>query len=140
MHRRAIAECQYCNRLDKPYRTCNIIPYYPAGSPSFCRNLTFASSDYNNSVRIQLQWDPPLDNGGAAITDYQIFVNSSEVLHQVVSNDTDASIVLNSTGEYFIQIRAINCIGAGPSISASVDITGELLLLIRGTVTIMDFN
>ena len=85
----------------------------------------FASSDYNNSVRIRLQWDPPLNNGGAAITDYQIFVNSSKVLHQVASNDTEATIILNSTGEYFIQIRAINCIGVGPSISASVDITGE---------------
>ena len=100
----------------------------------------FASSNYNNSVRIRLQWDPPLDDGGVAISGYQIFVNSSEILHQVVSNDTETTIVLNYTGEYSIQIRAINCIGAGPSISASVDITGELLLLIRGTVTIMDFN
>ena len=95
----------------------------------------FALSDYNNSVRIQLQWDPPLDDGGAAITDYQIFINSSEVLHQVVSNDTEATVALNSTGEYFIQIRAVNCIGVGPSISTNVDITGELLL-IRDT----DFN
>ena len=89
----------------------------------------FASSDYNNSGRIRLQWDPPLDNGGAAISGYQIFINSSEVLHQVVSNDTDASIVLNSTGEYFIQIRAVNCIGVSPNISTSVDIIGELLLI-----------
>ena len=76
--------------------------------------------------------DPPLDDGGAAITGYQIFVNSSkvsEVLRQVVSNNTDATIVLNSTGEYFIQIRAVNCIGVGPNLSVLISITGNKPIL-----------
>ena len=86
-----------------------------------------ASSTLNDSTKatVRLQWDPPLDDGGAAITDYQIFVNSSEVLDQVVSNDTDASIVLNSTGEYFIEIRATNCIGVSSySVPINITITG----------------
>ena len=82
---------------------------------------------------MRLQWDPPLDDGGAAITGYQIFINSSEVsevLHQVVSNNTDAAIVLNSTGKYFIQIRAVNCIGVSPNLSVLISITGNKLLQI----------
>ena len=82
---------------------------------------------------MRLQWDLPLDDGGAAITGYQIFVNSSkvsEVLRQVVSNNTDAAFVLNSTGKYFIQIRAVNCIGVSPNLSVLISITGNKLLQI----------
>ena len=82
-----------------------------------------------SSLIVRLQWDPPLDDGGAAITSYQIFVNSSdsEVLYQVVSNE--ATIVLNSTGEYFIQIRAINCIGVSSnSIPITFTITGIYII------------
>ena len=75
----------------------------------------------SEDILVRLQWDPPLDNGGAPITGYQIFVDSEDVL---ASNDTDATIILNSTGEYFIQIRAVNCIGVGPNLSVSITITG----------------
>ena len=87
-------------------------------SPSSPMNLNFSLND--RSVR--LQWDPPLDNGGVPITGYPIFINSSEDV--LVSNDTEATIVLNSTGKYFIQIRAINCIGVGSDLSVSIHITG----------------
>ena len=82
--------------------------------------ITVNSSE-DNIILVRLQWDPPLDNG--TITGYQIFVNSSE---QVASNDTDATIVLNSTGEYIIQIRAVNCIGVGSNLSVLINIIGIL--------------
>ena len=81
-------------------------------------NLNFSL----NGTSVRLQWDPPLDNGGVPITGYQIFINSSEDVS--VSNDTEVTIVLNSTGEYFIQIRAINCIGVGSNLSVSINIIG----------------
>ena len=81
-----------------------------------------SSNCSDSSAVVRLQWDSPFDDGGAAITGYQIFVNSS--LHQMVSNDTEATIVLNFIGEYFIQIRAINCIGVGHNLSTRINITG----------------
>ena len=95
-----------------------------AGSPSSPTNLTFLIlNESDNSISVRLQWDPPLDNGGAPITGYQIiFINSSEDV--LVSSDTEATIVLNSTGVYFIQIRAINCIGVSSNLSVSINITG----------------
>ena len=78
-------------------------------------NLNFSS----NGTSVRLQWDPPLDNDGVPITGYQIFINSSEDV--LVSNDTETTTV---TGEYFIQIRAINCIGVGSNLSVSINIIG----------------
>ena len=83
-------------------------------------NLNFSL----NGMSARLQWDPPLDNGGVPITGYQIFINSSEDV--LVSNDTEVTIVLNSTGKYFIQIRAINCIGVSPNLSVLINIIGIL--------------
>ena len=94
-----------------------------AGSPSSPTNLTFLIlNESDNSMSVRLQWDPPLNNGGAPITGYQIFINSSEDV--LVSSDTEATIILNSTGVYFIQIRAINCIGISPNLSVLINITG----------------
>ena len=102
--------------------------YNYAGSPPSSRNLVVTSSNCSDSSAVvRLQWDPPFNDGGAAITGYQIFVNSS--LHQMVSNDTEATIVLNSTGKYFIQIRAVNCVGVGHNLSARINITGIIALL-----------
>ena len=57
---------------------------------------------------MRLDWDPPLDDGGVAITHYQISVNMSE---PVITTDTVATFTLNSTGEHLVQVRAGNCAG-----------------------------
>ena len=57
---------------------------------------------------MRLDWEPPLDDGGVAITHYQISVNMSE---RVITTDTVAILTLNSTGEYLVQVRAVNCAG-----------------------------
>ncbi len=84
-------------------------------------NLSVIAAD-NGSVI--LEWNPPRDNGGAVITHYQIFINSSEVLR---SNVTMAIIVLDLEEDHFIQVRAINC--AGESDNASL-LIGKLMKMV----------
>ncbi len=84
-------------------------------------NLSVIAAD-NKSVI--LEWNPPRDNGGADITNYQIFINSPEVLR---SNVTMATIVLDLEEDHLIQVRAINC--AGESDNASL-LIGKLMKIV----------
>ncbi len=74
-------------------------------------NLSVIAAD---NVSVILEWNPPRDNGGADITHYQIFINSSEVLR---SNVTMVVIVLDLEEDQFIQVRATNCAGESDNTS-----------------------
>ena len=65
-------------------------------------------STATGSVAVTLDWDPPLNDGGVAITNYLIFVNMSQ---NVASTDTTTILTLNSTGEYLVEISAVNQCG-----------------------------
>ena len=81
--------------------------FFP-GPPSPPRNLRFTQiSTATNNVVVRLDWDPPLNDGGVAITNYRIFVNGSEM----TSTSTNATLTLNSMGQYLIEISAINGCG-----------------------------
>ena len=75
-----------------------------------------------DSAAARLDWDPPLNDGGAAITNYLIFVNMSQ---QVVSTDTTTTLTLNFTGQHLIEISAVNECGlVGGNVSIII-ITGN---------------
>ena len=74
--------------------------YSNPGSPSTPMNLRAT-----DSVAVRLDWDPPLNDGGVAITNYLIFVNMSQ---QVVSTNNTTTLTLNSTGQHLIEISAVN--------------------------------
>jgi hypothetical protein len=73
------------------------------GKPSRPHHLSYAPTD----VIIRLDWDPPLDSGGVAITNYLISVNMSQ---QVFSTDA-TTFTLNSTGQSLIEVSAVNDCG-----------------------------
>ncbi len=74
-------------------------------------NLSVIAAD---NASVILEWNPPRDNGGADITHYQIFINSSEVLR---SNVAMVTIVLDLEEDQFIQVRTINCAGESDNTS-----------------------
>ena len=96
--------------------------YYSIESPSPPKNITTMRSIANDNVSVILEWNPPSDNGGAPITNYQLFINASEVLR---SNVTMVTIVLDLEEDYLIQVRAINCAGESDNASLSI-FTGML--------------
>ena len=73
---------------------------------------------------MRLEWFPPLDDGGATVTSYQIFID--KVMENITSA-TEATIGLISVGEYLVQVRAVNCAGYSDNVSLSIntDLTGS---------------
>ena len=75
-----------------------------------------------------LEWSPPLNDGGAVVTSYHVFVD--QVYMENATTTTVAIIGLNSTGEYLVQVRAVNCAGYSYNVSLSIntDITGNFYI------------
>ena len=94
-----------------------------SGPPSSPLNLQFSPAlTTDGSVVVRLEWGQPDNDGGANITGYQIFVDN---LLAGNSSKTVVDIELNnSTGEYLVEIRAMNCAGYGPNVSRVYGRTG----------------
>ena len=88
------------------------------GPPSPPMNLQYTViSTTTDNVFVRLDWDPPMNNGGVTITNYLIFVNGSQ---EVGSNCTNVTLTLNSTGQHFLQINAVNDCGLVGDISSVI--------------------
>ena len=61
-----------------------------------------------------LSWDPPEDDGGSAITDYQYRINGRNPWTAIGSTDTTHTVtgLVNGTA-YVFEVRAVNRIGRG---------------------------
>ena len=94
-----------------------LLTFFFSGPPSPPRNLSFTwTSTTTDNVAARLDWDPPLNDGG----NYLIFVNGSEMN----SSSTSVTLTLNSTGQYLIEISAVNDCGLNGD-SVSVIISGD---------------
>ena len=65
---------------------------------------------------MRLEWSPPLDDGGAAVTSYEIFVD--DMILVVTTATTTVDLTLTS-GEHLVDIRALNCAGYSANISSN---------------------
>ena len=66
-----------------------------------------------------LEWSPPLDDGGAVVTSYHVFVD--QVYMENATTTTMATIGLDSAGEYLVQVRAVNCAGYSDNVSLIIN-------------------
>ena len=94
------------------------------------------TSTYNSAT---IQWTEPSDNGGSAITGYNIIISPSisgdstcPLGSCTVSSDTLIYNIteLDHTQQYNISVAASNCIGTGDYASVLVDIvaTGNMYI------------
>ena len=111
------------------------------GVPSPPTNLSIFAlvSTSDGGYVVRLEWSPPLDDGGATVTSYQIFID--KVMENITSA-TETTIGLNSTGEYLVQVRAVNCAGysANVSLSINTDITGNFYITPSCTQGTFDYT
>ena len=93
----------------------------PLGPPSYPRNLHATAGD----GFVELDWEAPADDGGAAISGYNIFRGESsggEIFHHQVGGDTAA---YNDTGlennvTYYYLVTAENAVGEShPAVEVS---------------------
>jgi len=81
--------------------------------PDAPRNLTVTPS--TNQVR--LNWQAPANNGGAAITRYEVSLNNGTWV--TASSTTQHTFTINTTGTQTVRVRAVNSAGAGALASAT---------------------
>ena len=93
----------------------------PLGRPSYPRNLHAAAGD----GFVELDWEPPADDGGAAVSGYNIYRGESsggEVLHHQVGGDRNT---YNDTGlennvTFYYLVTAENTVGESlPAVEVS---------------------
>ena len=83
--------------------------HHITGPPSPPVNLqVFVNSTADGGVEVQ--WDSPLDDGGAPIISYQVKVNEKN------SSTREQTITINSTNSSgipmcLVEVRAVNCAG-----------------------------
>ena len=99
---------------------------YVTDSPAAPDNLQ-ASHD-QSIVTVQLDWSPPLNDDGNIR--YQVTVDdATEVMY---SDGTMAFVTLNNSGQYHVNITALNCAGSSPALSGIINIidTGSYTVII----------
>ena len=107
--------------------------YDSAGPPSAPVNLRISESNNaiaNDSITVRLDWSPPVNDGNIS---YQVTVdNATEVMY---SDGTIAFVTLNSSGQYHVNITALNCVGSSPALSGVINIinTGSYCIHSLGT-------
>ena len=93
-------------------------------APGAPRNLRAVSGD----GQAVLSWNPPEDNGGAPITDYEYRIDSKGDWISIGSTETSYTVSgLENGAEYLFQVRAVNEIGAGRA-SRRVEATAGAVL------------
>jgi predicted phage tail protein len=99
----------------------NEVSAVPCTVPSPPRNLTAIAG--NGSVA--LSWEPPVDDGGMAVTNYTIYYGTNSgnyTMNMTVGNITSYTITGLSNGQrYYFAVSAINSVGEGEK-SAEVSV------------------
>jgi len=102
-----------------PSNTASAITF---GIPSSPINL---SASGVSTTEIDLNWQPPTNNGGLQITGYNIYQSSDGILFTKIGNTGSTTTSLQVTGlspntTYYFQVKAVNSVGEGtPSNTAS---------------------
>ena len=90
--------------------------------PSAPQNLTATAQ--SNGTSVELDWDAPSDNGGAAITDYEYSSDDGSTFTAIGSTDTDYTVTgLDKNTAYDFQVRAVNSEGSGTATTTVTETT-----------------
>ena len=90
-----------------------------AGLPSPPQNVMVTIvQNGTTTVTVNIDWDPPVNNGGGAVDNYTLETSPETVTARVTSGTMEA-LDLSYNERYVVSVTAVNC--AGSSTSAVTD-------------------
>ncbi len=97
--------------------TVQATPRAAITAPTAPRNLTAEPGD----TVVRITWEPPADNGGSALTGYQMRGGLQTTWVSIPATETGPAIFpnLENGREYTFEVRAVNDIGPGPIASVN---------------------
>ena len=107
------------------------IPPLP-GLPSAPQNVmvTIVQNGTTN-VTVNIDWDPPVNNGGAAVDSYTV-ETSPETATVRVNSGTTATLDLSYNERYVVSVTAVNCVGSStPAVTDPVEFGMSFFLVHR---------
>ena len=81
---------------------------------------------------VKLDWTAPADDGGSAITGYEVTANGGTSSFQTGSTSESFTVAFQSDNNYPFQVRAVNANGEGPWSSAVTGTIGPATVTIAG--------
>ena len=73
------------------------------------------------TVTVNIDWDPPVNNGGGAVDSYTV-ETSPETATVRVTSGTTATLDLSYNERYVVSVTAVNCVGSStPSMTDTVE-------------------
>ena len=90
------------------------------------------------TVTVNIDWDPPVNNGGGAVDSYTV-ETSPETATVRVTLGTTATLDLSYNERYDVNVSAVNCVGSGtPAMTDPVEF-GMLFLSKSSTLLAIVF-
>ena len=87
---------------------CNPLPGLP--SPPQNVMVTIVQNG-TTTVTVNIDWDPPVNNGGRAVDSYTVETSPETATVRVVSGTT-ATVDLSYNERYVVSVTAVNCVGS----------------------------
>ena len=82
------------------------------------------------TVTVNIDWDPPVNNGGGAVDNYT-FETSPETATVRVTSGTTARLDLSYNERYVVSVTAVNCVGSStPAMTDPVEFSTYIIKLL----------
>ena len=73
------------------------------------------------TVTVNIDWDPPVNNGGGAVDSYTVETSPETATVRVISGPT-ARLDLSYNERYVVSVTAVNCVGSStPAMTDTVE-------------------
>jgi hypothetical protein len=92
----------------------------PPSAPQGLNGFQVAGTD---TPVVELHWNPPGDDGGAAVTQYNVYVDGDLVGDVAPAADNGAQIGNVPTGSHDFGVSAVNSAGEGPQAHVTINVT-----------------
>ena len=90
------------------------------------------------TVTVNIDWDPPVNNGGGAVDSYTVETSPETAILRVISGTT-ATLDLSYNDRYVVSVTAMNCVGSStPVMTDPVEFGMSTIIIMIMAIIIMN--